>query len=198
MKTINTFIIEKLKINKDSKKVYNAPTFKIELPRCEDPYNDEFDLNGPTWKTLELPQHNLVIYNDFYRGQRPHLTDICDLVGTIMAFQDDYENFDFKKDILYSSNDIKDIVEWYFINIFKMDKKDFPDNYEDIDDWYDYITHDSSINKKSGLDNLYVLGEFYMGLDYYYNEERYKKSTGKYINYNNPKEMLEKIVKAYF
>ena len=115
-----------------------------------------------------------------------------------MAFQDDYENFDFKKDILYSSNDIKDIVEWYFINIFKMDKKDFPDNYEDIDDWYDYITHDSSINKKSGLDNLYVLGEFYMGLDYYYNEERYKKSTGKYINYNNPKEMLEKIVKAYF
>ena len=108
-----------------------------------------------------MPKSTYVIYNDFYRFNLPHLADTGDFLINMCWNQDDYEDFNPKKDILYASDNLKDILEWYF-KYLKIDE--FPRNEDDLDEWEQkYSYNNFKIN-----DDIRVLGEFYLGIDNYY------------------------------
>lgn len=163
MKQIDLYLIEKLKINKytGSDKYGIIEWVKTDIPVC---YSDEQIIyKSKVWRTLEMPKSTYVIYNDFYRFNRPHLADTGDFLINMCWSQDDYEDFNPKKDILYASDNLKDILEWYF-NYLKIDE--FPRNEDDLDEWEQkYSYNNFKIN-----DDIRVLGEFYLGIDNYYDD----------------------------
>ena len=182
MKTINKFLLEKLIINKNSKAKTHTkyPSELVKLPVCD--FGDSIVLKNQTWKELVLPNTNYVIYNDMYRGAHPHFNTTDDFVCSICAFEDDYEDFDPAKDILYASDDLKEILKWYFeyLGIYRMPNED---NYED---WVDEYEHDF----KGCIDDGKVLAEIYCGIDTYYNKPKFTN-----IDY---KKDLDEILKTYF
>lgn len=198
MKTINTFLIEKLKINSNSRKyqmkydydIDEVDKFEITLPKVDDPFDEKIDYSKK-WKTFELPKHNLLIVKDKYRNDHPHLVDICDLIASMIALEDDYENFNIKDDIIYSGDNIKEIVEYYFVKILGIDKNDLPKDPDDIDSWTNH--YDDKVRYKM-CDNLYSLAEFYLGMDSFYDDV----DKNKDINFNDPQKFLENIVKHSF
>lgn len=162
MKQIDLYLIEKLKINKyTSSDKYGIEWVKTDIPVC-DSY-DQIIYQSKVWRTLEMPKSTYVIYNDFYRFNRPHLADTGDFLINMCWSQDDYEDFNPKKDILYASDNLKDILEWYF-NYLKIDE--FPRNEDDLDEWEQkYSYNNFKIN-----DDIRILGEFYLGIDNYYDD----------------------------
>lgn len=165
MKQIDLYLIEKLKINKDvnnaSSKMYGIDWVKTDIPVCD--WDNEVIHKSKVWKTLEMPKSTYVIFNDMYRDGHPHLADTGDFFSAICFAQDDYEDFNPKKDILYASNDLKEILEWYF-NYLGIDE--FPKDEDDLNDWEDKY-YDNTLKHRIN-DNLHVLGEFYLGIDNYY------------------------------
>lgn len=151
MQTINNYLLEKLHINKHVKNIMPKPLPKTDLSNIY--------INKP-WRELELPEARYVVYKDYYRDAKLHFADIENMLMGIMFFEDDYEDFDPKKDIVFYSNDLKDILNKYF-DYFKLSK--IPSNVNDLDEWVEENEY-----KFDGYDNLYKLGEFYFKLDKYY------------------------------
>ena len=161
MKTINSFIIERLKINKntglntESDKVSSV---EVNIPRVEE---DTVYINEP-WKKLKLPQSKFIVFNDKYRGDKPHFADTGDFVMQLCWSQEDYEGFNPDKDILFASNDLKETLEWIF-DYLGIDY--YPDE-DSFEDWE--IEFDSSKYSRKILDNISLLGRLYIGEDNYY------------------------------
>lgn len=152
MKTINKYLLEKLHINKNIKTankniVINFYAFD----------SDKGIFNRDhTWKTLKFPVAEYVIYKDNYRGSKAHLATFTDMLYNIYLFEDDFEDFNPNDDIIYYSNDPKDIVTWYLKNILNVN---LPDKYKDTEDWYN---NEFTVEKNRKIaDNFYILGEFY-------------------------------------
>lgn len=169
MKQIDLYLVEKLKINKDinnSPEMYDGEWVKVNIPVVD------YDVihSNQTWKTLELPISTYVIFKDMYRAGLPHLADTGDFINSMCYAQDDYEDFNPKKDILYASNDLKDILEWYF-NYLGIDE--LPKDEDDLDEWEDKYYDNPT--KHRIIDDLRVLGEFYLGIDNFYDD--YKEFT---------------------
>lgn len=162
MKQIDLYLIEKLKINKyTSSDKYGIEWVKTDIPVCDS--DEQIIYKSKVWRTLEMPKSTYVIYNDFYRFNLPHLADTGDFFVNMCWNQDDYEDFNPKKDILYASDNLKDILEWYF-NYLKIDE--FPRNEDDLDEWEQkYSYNNFKIN-----DDIRILGEFYLGIDNYYDD----------------------------
>ena len=166
MKQIDLYLIEKLKINKyTGSDKYGIEWVKADIPVCDN--YDQIIYKSKVWRTLEMPKSTYVIFNDFYRFKRPHLADTGEFLVNMCWNQDDYEDFNPKKDILYSSDDLKDILEWYF----KYLKIDELPNVDDLDEWEEkYSNKNFKIN-----DSIRVLAEFYLGIDNFYDD--YKEFT---------------------
>ena len=183
MKQIDLFLIEKLKINKDTKPQYSGDDIdwvKVNIPKCNS-YDGVVNMKE-TWKTFELPKSTYIIFKDMYRGHYPHFADTGDLLGHFCYNQDDYEDFNPKKDILYASNDLRDIMQWYF-KYLEIDE--LPKDEDDIDAWADkYEDTERKMN-----DNLAVLGKIYLGVDDWY--DGYKEYTWS-------KKEIEKDCGTYF
>lgn len=151
MQTINSYLLEKLHINKNVKTFKPKPLPKTDLSNI---------YINKAWREFEFPEARYVVYKDYYRGANLHFADIEDMIIGIMFSESDFENFDPKKDIVFYSNDLKDILNKYF-DYFKLSK--IPSNVNDLDEWVE-----ENEDKFDGYDNLSRLGEFYFKLDKYY------------------------------
>jgi len=184
MKTINKFLLEKLVFNKHTKAKNNYPndypSESVKIPVCS--YDDQIAYKNQVWRELELPITTYVIFKDKYRGDRPHFQFTYDFVMGLCAFEDDYEDFDPTKDILYASDDLKEILEWYF-NYLGIKELPTINNY---DDWFDTY----EINFRKSNDSAYVMAEIYCGKDNFYNHPDFKN-----LNYKTD---LENILKSFF
>lgn len=151
MKTINTYIIERLHITKNSKVNRGE---KIDIPKID------IDLMEPTesiWKTLNIPDKLYLVYRDYYRMKNIHFSTMSDFLQNLILFQDDFENFNEDKDILYASNDLHEILDWLF-NYLKITDRPTDEN---ISEWGD----DNESKCGNLCDDLEKLGEFYTNLD---------------------------------
>lgn len=184
MKTINSFIIERLKINKNTglnTESDKVPSFVISIPKVED---DTVYMNE-IWKKLELPQSKFIVFNDKYRGDKPHFADTEDFIMQLCCCQEDYEDFNPDKDILFSSNDLQETLEWIF-DYLGIDYYPDEDSFEDWENEFDSNKYSHKI-----LDNISILGRLYTGEDSYY------KYTNE-INYNKIYNKIYDILDNYF
>ena len=184
MKTINKFLLEKLIITKNTKeKKYHTPypSELVEIPVCD--FENSIAYKNQVWKELVLPKTTYIIFKDKYRGDKPHFQFTYDFIMGLCAFEYDYEDFDPTKDILYASNDLKEILEWYFnyLGIKELPTKNTIENWD--------RTYESNFMRKSN-DNSYIMAEIYCGKDKYYDNPDFKN-----FNYKSD---LEKILKTYF
>ena len=152
MKKINNFLIERLKLNN-----VVPPSIKIKFPKVD--IKDQH-VNNETWREFNMPINKFLIIKDCYRGDCPHLMDFSDFMLGIAYSQDDMEGFNFDKDILYSSDDLQDILEWYF----KYVKADIPHADDDCDDW----AYKNEKYFKHCCDDPLILAQMYLGEDHYY------------------------------
>lgn len=157
MQNINTYLIEKLKLDKSLTPLKHI--VDIDFPVCD---SIDGDIEDKTWRKFTLPFYKYIIYKDAYRGMMPHLSDFKDFIMGIQYFQDDYEDYDFtsSENILYASDDLKKILEWYmdYLNV----KYPTPDDDEDV--WID--KNEKKFNHVN--DNPACIYEFYTGEDTYY------------------------------
>lgn len=112
----------------DKKPSGNQLNLEIPLITCD---SDGYHLSeNEIWKTLKLPNKKYFIYKDFYRGNKPHLSTFGDMLFMLMWAEDDFEDFNPSKDILYSSDDDQDIAKWY-LKYFDIDYDDAKKSTED-------------------------------------------------------------------
>lgn len=157
MKTINKFLLEKLIIgnnlisdNTSSYKDVNIKFYKYD-------WNDEIIDKNTVWKELKFPLSKYVIYKDKYRHDLVHLAKFLDMIYNIYLFEDDFEDFNPDKDILFYSNDPKEIITWYLKKILNVN---LPDKYNNnVDKWYE--AEHTTPKAKRICDEFYILGEFY-------------------------------------
>lgn len=133
MKSLREYIIdEKLHLNKDIK-INDLEKIKIDIPKAE---YGSLDESYKIWKTIEFPKKKYVIYDDPYRNNKMHFAGLGDLIGEFIFFQDDYEDWDPTKKIYYASDNLKEILKWYFekleLPLEAFDKEDYTDAYEMI------------------------------------------------------------------
>lgn len=122
MKSLREYLIaEKLKINKDVK----AELVSVPIPKCENGYLGDIDVNN-IWKTIKVPFKKYVIFIDNYRFKYAHFSVLSDFICQITGFQNDYEDYTPDKYILYASDDLDDIFNWYakYLDIEGLDNKD--------------------------------------------------------------------------
>ena len=109
MKSLKEYLIaEKLKINKDVK----AELMSVPIPKCEDGDWGSADANN-IWKTIKVPFKKYVIFIDRYRFEHAHFAVLSDFICQLTGFQNDYEDYTPDKFILYASDDLDDIFNWY-------------------------------------------------------------------------------------
>ena len=169
MKTINTYLIEKLRLPKNTTSNSN---FGCKWENFDMPYaSDEMDIyKERTWKTWKLPLTTYIIYNDKYRGDHPHFSDVGDFCCGVEFNQVDYEDFNPDKDILFASNDLQETLEWMFDYI---EIPYPPKDEEDFIEWEDKYAdpYDNYYNgKKQICDNVSILGKIYIGEDSWYDK----------------------------
>jgi hypothetical protein len=112
---------------------------------------------------IVLPKHQYFIYNDAYRGL-PHLASMDDMLLTIgSTWENDFEDLDPHKIVIYSSNSHKEILKWYFEEFFNVP---VPKKNEDIEEYIDKHEYKFYKNgKRKVCDEIYKLCEFYLGED---------------------------------
>lgn len=141
-------LFEKLKIRK-SKNIINIPTV-----------NDNTISTKNVWKSFEMPEGKYVIYTDMYKMNYPHIATVDDMVAQMMFWQDDYEDFNFDDNILYSSDEPKDIIEWYCENHLKCDLPD-ANKYKTLGDWEKSFNENT--NNTGSVDSIEFLYNVYNG-----------------------------------
>lgn len=180
MKTINNFLIEKLKINKDIEVWHHNTLHKdlkekvtIKVPKYD--IYDKQKIDKKTFVKFEIPVAKYILYKDAYRGNIPHLSYVEDFLINVSMFFDDYENWNPKTDILFYSNDINEIIYYYFSNVQgikiptpeevkTMDEEDIENAVEDVIDAWDH---------RKGYDNAAFLLHVYTGTEheFYYGDD---------------------------
>lgn len=109
MKSLKEYLIaEKLKINKDVKE----ELMSVPIPKCEDGDWSSADTDN-IWKTIKVPFKKYVIFIDRYRFNHAHFAVLSDFICQLTGFQNDYEDYTPDKYILYASDELDDIFNWY-------------------------------------------------------------------------------------
>ena len=167
MKQINSFLLERLKLTSKTKlpktgysSDWNCTTETVEMPQGDS--EDYKVYQNKKWKTMTLPLATYVIFKDKYRGDRPHFADLGDMLCNIYVSFSDYEQFNPDKDILYASDDLKDILEWYFKYCGATDLPTRKNLYDWVEKWEDTLKGN---HYEGMLDNPQVMAEVYVGKD---------------------------------
>ena len=108
------FIQEKLKIDKDVKET-DMSKVTINIPKKDD-YDKPTD---ETWRSIEIPYKKWVIFIDCYHRNNYHFACLSDFLYNFFWCQDDYEDFNPTKDILYASDSLDDAFDWYTDKLIK-------------------------------------------------------------------------------
>lgn len=156
MQNITTFINEALRIKTGIKNISTGETseyISIDMPDCED-----FCVNfKKIIKTIKFPRKRFFIYHDYYRGKMAHLGSLEELVVNMCLNQVDFEDFDITKDILFASNDLKEIAHWYLTSFLSLPEPD-PKMFDDGDEYLKFC--ERKIKQKKYYDNISVLFDF--------------------------------------
>ena len=152
MKSLHDYLIqEKLKLNGNivlSSK-WDGKTVKLDIPIANRDTGkiDEEDI----WKSVNMPDAKFVIVKDAYRHNKPHFMVIGDFLFQLMMFQDDYEDFNPSKTILFASNDLDEVIHWY-CEYLKIDSSIF--NLEDYGDIQTELENDSKVDYDKTCDSI--------------------------------------------
>ena len=112
-------LIEYIKEQQEKSLFFEGKTITIDVPGYD---ASENELTGKTWKKLVLPDAKFVVYKDYYHKSMWHFAAIGDMIGAGMYyFQDDFEDFDPKKDILCFGDDYKEVIAEMFKKISNFD-----------------------------------------------------------------------------
>lgn len=133
MKSLHDYLIqEKLKLNGNivlSSK-WDGKTIKLDIPVAD---RDKGEISETDiWKSVNMPDAKFVIVKDGYRANKVHFMIMGDFLFQLMMFQDDYEDFNPNKTILFASNDLDEVIHWY-CNYLKIDDSVFKiSDYEEL------------------------------------------------------------------
>ena len=116
MINLNQYINEKLQLNKNIKVNQD---YELDIPKVPD--GDTSEISDDTWKIVNIPKAKYIIYIDKYRGRNYHFASLGDFISQLIYFQDDYEDFNPNKDIVYYGDDLQDVFNWY-VNKLKINK----------------------------------------------------------------------------
>jgi hypothetical protein len=167
-------LFEKLKL-----KNIKSDTIDLDIPKFE------FGEMSDEVYNITLPNKKYFIYKDYYRSKRAHLASIDDMCVNFSMFFSDFEDFDPQKDILFASDDYKEIAEWYIKNVFNYK---LPSSKDKWDDWYSNL--DERKAKYKYHDSEYFIFHLLFDeekIDQYYNDkEQFNSKT------------LKEIIQQYF
>lgn len=158
-------LFEKLKVGRNSFQGYNIPYFYE---------NDIYPKKIVGVIDLPNPGHKYYVYRDKYRFNAPHLAALDDMLMSITQFWSDFEDFDPTKDILYSSNDIKDVVKWYLTEFKKLPLPNKKMRGEDYENKYKGKIDLSVSNQGYTYDRPSILIDFYFGYDVLPEDKNFK------------------------
>lgn len=159
MKTLQELLQDELVCGKqlfEKLKIRKAINKQISIPIVNN--TDNIIYKNKEWKKITLPKEDFVIYMDKYHSNIPHLAYIDDFLFQMMQFQDDYEDFDMNKDILFASDDEQEIAEWYIKKYLKLE---LPEDNGDTADWVN-----SQETNKRIYDSLNFIHDVYLGYDH--------------------------------
>ena len=162
-------LFEKLKIRKSVKNTISIPIVK---------YKDNVIFKNAEWKKLTLPDEEYVVYRDCYHRNKAHLAHIDDFLFQMMQFQNDFEDFDMKADILFASDDEKEIAEWYIKDYLGLK---LPKDDGDTADWVNAQPPRADNNI---YDNLWFLHDVYLGYDHIDDSMKLDKSNMEDLAYS--------------
>jgi hypothetical protein len=115
--------------------------------------------------TITVPNKKYYVYLDAYRWKRPHIDSSVDALCQIATFWSDYEGFNPDKDILFSADTLKEIIEWVMkkFNMY-IPKSDDDEEREKFNESYELAEKKLARNKFI-LDNEEFLFNAYFGYD---------------------------------
>lgn len=157
MKTLTEILSEKLHINK---KLRSNNILEIPIPYVE---SGDYVVEDPNniWKTLEIPANNYIICKDKYRHDLIMFTTLTNLLESILQLEDDYEDWDINNDVLYSSDDLEETIDWYakYLGIDNLRN----DKSLEIDDLRECIGYKKLMKTKNCKDSYHFLAELIHG-----------------------------------
>ena len=170
MKQINTYIIEKLQLNKNIKVNQD---YELDIPLVPD--GDTSEISDDTWKIVNIPKAKYIIYIDKYRGRKYHFGSLGDFISQLIYCQDDYEDFDPNKDIVFSSDDFEEAFEWY------VDKLGIKKELDKSKKW-DEIAKEINDNLKNSHDSGEFFAKVFLGEWNKEDIDRYAPITNDELN----------------
>lgn len=115
MKSLYEYLIqEKLRLDQNVKET-DMSVVSINVPKKDD--NDK--PMDSEWRQFELPYKKFIIYIDGYHWNNYHFACLQDFLYNLYEFQDDFEDFDPTKIILYASDDLMEAFNWYEDKLIK-------------------------------------------------------------------------------
>ena len=214
MKPLSFFISEKLKLSKETGKSSHKAGFQAQYTKVNLPVYDMDNgvlKEDEIWKTWNVPVTKYIVFVDKYRGNLLHFATLCDFLCSVEFFQNDFEDFDPEKEIVFGSDDMGETLEWY---IEKLGMKDEFDEVTEMvdkggiddDEAYDQLESlvekkkilNNKVNIKGGYDNLSFLWEFHKGTPE--DEKEYLKTDQEH-DFNeftkSPQEYLDKYLQQH-
>ena len=115
--------------------------------------------------TITVPNKKYYVYLDAYRWKRPHIDSSVDALCQIATFWSDYEGFNPDKDILFSTDTLKEVIEWVMkkFNMY-IPKSDDDEEREKFNESYEKAEN-SMHRQKFILDSEDFLFNAYFGYD---------------------------------
>lgn len=144
---------------------------------------------------LSHPEHKYYVFKDMYRGARPHLAPLSDMLFNVGSWLDEYSDFEDSfedKYILFSAKTEKEILKWYvekYIGVKFPTKKMFQTEFED--NCENALKRKGYTNDKFPLDSFDVLYDFCVGYDSLKNCEVDK------IDIENPDAIID-LINSYY
>lgn len=161
MKTLTEILSEKLHLNKNYKK---TGVVKIPIPYVE---NGDYAVEDPNniWKTLDMPNDKYIICKDKYRHDLIMFTTLTNLLVSILQLEDCYEDWNVKEDVLFSSDDLNETIEWYikYLDLMPKFDSDIIATEGDGDQLQDWIENKNLVKTKNCKDSSYFLADLMRG-----------------------------------
>lgn len=117
MKSLQEYISIKSGKQLFEKMVYNSKTANLSKDEVDidipyiDMAEEKYEKNNIVG-TITVPNKKYYVYSDAYRFNRPHIDSSVDALCQIATFWGDYEGFNPNKDILFSADTLKEVIEW--------------------------------------------------------------------------------------
>ena len=144
---------------------------------------------------LSHPEHKYYVFKDMYRGSRPHLATVGDMLFNVGSWIEEYSDFEDSfedKYVLFSAKTDKEILKWYveeYIGVKFPTKK-----IEQSEFVYDC---EKSLKRKGYTDTKYPLDSFDVLYDFCVGYDKLKNCGMDDIDMDNPDAIVD-LLNDYF